>query len=181
MVAAMEPADFLAGREGCGQWLPHARGHFTDGAGTAGEAGRIVIEADSVALGRTPQERFPEQVLATADAGFVDAECSLHIVGRIDGQIVTGGETVDPARVEAALRIAVPDCAVRVLGVPDADWGEIVVAFVAGASIPADLEAGAWRERLRPFERPKKIVRLASLPLNAVGKIDGRALRAQVR
>jgi acyl-CoA synthetase (AMP-forming)/AMP-acid ligase II len=88
--------------------------------------------------------------------------------------IVTGGEKVDPARVETALAAV---ASVQVLGLADATWGERVVALVVGeASLEPALRLAA--ERLEPAARPKAYAFVAELPTDARGKPDLTAARA---
>ncbi len=65
----------------------------------------------------------------TGDVGVLDAEGRLQVAGRGDALIITGGEKVNPLEVEAALRESGLFADVVVLGVPDREWGESVVAF----------------------------------------------------
>ena len=106
--------------------------------------------------------------LRTGDCGTLD-ESGLHVEGRIADTIITGGENVSAREVEDVLRRhhAVSDAAV--VGRPDPEWGEVVVAYVVADE--ADLDA--WcRERLAPFKVPKRFVRLPELPRNAAGKVQ---------
>lgn len=114
----------------------------------------------------------------TADHGEVDDSGRLVVLGRLDDLISTGGESVPPAAVESALAShpAVRD--VVVLGVPDRDWGQRVVAVVvASATGPPDLgqlRAHAART-LGPHALPRRLVLVDEIPLLASGKPD-RAL-----
>ena len=112
--------------------------------------------------------------LPTGDAGWLDGGGRLHLHGRLDDLIVTGGENVWPAEVETALRShpAVADCAV--FGRSDATWGQRVVAAVVprDASSPPSLEAirdhvGALLGRHRA---PRELVVVEELPRTALGK-----------
>jgi O-succinylbenzoic acid--CoA ligase len=100
------------------------------------------------------------------------------ILGRADQVIITGGRKVDAARVEAALRGGATWDEVAVLGLPDSEWGEVVVAFhPAGAprTDPAAALAG-----LSTWERPRRWVAVDPWPRNAAGKVDRAALRRHV-
>ena len=123
--------------------------------------------------------------LPTGDAGRLDADGRLHVRGRLDDLIVTGGENVWPGDVEAALRShpAVADCAV--FGRPDPSWGQRVVAAVVSRdpAVPPTLEAlrdhvGALLGR---HQAPRELVLLESLPRTALGKPQraGLALHLQ--
>lgn len=165
MAAALRPEDFLAGRRGCGPALPHGRI-------TVGDDGSIVIESVSLFRGYWPAWRAAKPWL-TGDAGGFDESGSLHVRGRRDGLIISGGEKIDPQEVEAALRAAGGLGEVAVVGVPDPEWGQVVaVCFPVGAEEPDRRRVEqALDERLAKFKWPKHYVAIASWPVNAAGKI----------
>ena len=113
--------------------------------------------------------------LPTGDAGRLDGDGRLHVQGRLDDLIVTGGENVWPGDVEAALRShpSVADCAV--FGRPDPSWGQRVVAAV----IPRDRGAPPTLEVLRAHvgallgrhQAPRELLLVDSLPRTALGKV----------
>jgi len=118
--------------------------------------------------------------LPTGDAGWLDAGGRLHLHGRLDDLVVSGGENVWPGEVEAVLRSHpdVADCAV--FGRPDTTWGQRVVAAVVprDASSPPSLEAirehvGAVLGRHRA---PRELVIVESLPRTPLGKLSRGAL-----
>ncbi|MEY3607486.1 MAG: 2-succinylbenzoate--CoA ligase, partial [Verrucomicrobiota bacterium] len=165
MVAAVRPTDFLAGREELHP-LPHAE-LTVDGEG------RLRVAGASVCRGLWPAWR-DEGCWSTGDRAEPRSS-GWAILGRADQVIITGGRKVDAARVEAALRGAGVWDEVAVLGVPDPEWGEIVVAFHPAGTIrgnPADALAG-----LATWERPRRWVPVESWPRNAAGKVDRAALR----
>jgi o-succinylbenzoate---CoA ligase len=113
--------------------------------------------------------------LRTDDAGRWQAE-RLTLVGRLDDLIVTGGLKVSPAVVEAAL-LTLPGVAEAVvIGVPDAHWGQRVVAVVvtgAGSVAPTlDVVRDQVAERVGPHAAPRQLLVLGSLPLRGPGKPD---------
>ncbi|MFZ5496903.1 MAG: AMP-binding protein [Verrucomicrobiota bacterium] len=166
MIAALRPEEFLAGMRGCGALLPHVRVGF-DAEGT------ILVDGDSLFRGYYPGWREPGE-FATQDGGWLDERGHLHVSGRRDAVIVTGGEKVNPAEVEAVLRGSGELAEVVVLGVPDAEWGERVVAVYPAAAKP-DLArvAAAAARLLSPAKRPKQWVALpGEWPANVQGKID---------
>jgi malonyl-CoA/methylmalonyl-CoA synthetase len=124
----------------------------------------------------------------TADGWFhtgdvaVCEEGSYRILGRASVDIVkTGGEKVSALEVEEVLREhpAIRDCAV--VGVPDTDWGErLCAAVVAPEDSPLTLDAlRAWaRSRLAVWKIPRDLRMTRSLPRNAMGKVDKKAVRA---
>lgn len=119
--------------------------------------------------------------LRSGDLGFEDADGYIHLVGRGKDLVISGGLNVYPVEVEAVL-LEHPEVAeVAVLGLPDDDFGERVVAAVVPVPgrlpDPADLLAFA-RQRLAPYKCPKDLRRVAELPRNAMGKVQKAALRA---
>jgi O-succinylbenzoic acid--CoA ligase len=172
MVAALRPEEFLAGRRGCGSALPHARFELDADGG-------IQIAAESLFRGYYPlwREAGPWQ---TEDLGRRDEHGSLHVIGRRDAVIITGGEKVEPGEVEAALRATGQFADVAVIGMPDAAWGEAVVAcYPAGLKEP-DISAVGQHiaGQLAPHKRPKHYICLAAWPRNDQGKVNRRELAA---
>ena len=117
--------------------------------------------------------------LHTGDRGHLDEDGFLHVEGRLDDVIVTGGENVAAAEVEEAL-LAHPAVAdVAVAGRPDREWGQAVTAWVVVATDVPDRELAAHcRARLAAFKVPKAFVRVDELPRNAAGKVVRRRLTA---
>jgi len=117
-------------------------------------------------------ESFVDGWFRTGDIGELDDDGYLRIVGRSKELIISGGYNVYPREVEDVLRShpGVGDAAV--VGVPDAEWGEAVVAHVEDADGVDEAELLAWaRARLAPHKRPKRIHLVAALPRNALGKV----------
>ena len=138
--------------------------------------GEVLVRGDTVAAGALADDGW----LHTGDLGALDARGRLEIHGRKADTIVSGGENVAPAAVEAALleHPGVVDAAA--FGRADAEWGEAVVAqVVLGDSVAVDL--GALRAHcaslLAPFQVPKRIELVDSLPRGATGKLLRRELR----
>jgi len=135
-----------------------------------GRSGEILVRGPMVASGALD----PGGWLRTGDRGRLDGRGLLHVEGRLDDVIVTGGENVSAVEVEEAL-LAHPNVAdAGVVGLPDREWGEAVVAFVVpapgAAPSPGELiEHGA--RRLAPFKVPKEVRLVAALPRNAQGKL----------
>lgn len=118
--------------------------------------------------------------LHTGDAGRVDDEGTVHVDGRIDDLIITGGENVQPAEVEAALASHPSVGEAVVAGTSDGAMGSAVVAWVrlrpGPAVSAADLRAHV-RARLASFKVPRRVHLVHELPTTPLGKIDRRALR----
>jgi len=135
--------------------------------------GEILVRGPMVAPGAVADDGW----LHTGDTGATDRQGRLHVEGRIKELIVTGGEKVAPAAVEAVLTAhpAVADAGVA--GTPDPDWGEAVTAYVVERSPVSDYDLLAFcRELLAGYQVPKRVIRVASLPRNAGGKLLRNAL-----
>ena len=109
----------------------------------------------------------------TGDAGYMDEEGFIYIQDRIKDMIVSGAENIYPAEVERAIfeHPAVADSAV--VGIPDEQWGETVLAFVAlKPAHTLDLKSlqAFCRERLASFKVPSKLEIIDAIPRNASGK-----------
>ena len=118
----------------------------------------------------------------TSDLGSLDAGGRLTVRGRADDVINTGGEKVVPGEVEAVLGTIDGVKDVVVVGVPDADWGEIVTAVVVPANPAAPPDLGRLRAQVRGrlpgYAAPRRMLLAAELPMLPSGKPDRMALRA---
>ncbi len=116
---------------------------------------------------------------ATRDRGRLDAEGYLFIEGRADDTIIRGGENIAPAEIEDVL-LACPGIAeAAVIGVPDPEWGQRLVAVVVGDGDPAEIRQ--WvKDRLRSSKTPDTIVFRAELPKTDTGKLLRRTLLAEL-
>lgn len=169
MVTALRPEEFLAGERSCGEALPHARI-------TVAAEDTIRVEGESVFRGYWP-ECGGANAFVTEDLGALDARGRLHVFGRRDGVIISGGKKIHAADVEAALRASGEFEDVVVMGVPDAEWGEAVVAFFPTEGGGPDLARAA--SALAAHERPKRFVPVprAEWPRNEQGKVNRAELR----
>lgn len=151
-----------------------------------GETGEIQVRCASMMKeywrqGRETASAFTEDGwLRTGDAGFKDDAGYVYIRDRLRDMIISGGENVYPVEVENAINShpAVMDAAV--IGIPDARWGEMIVAAVV-AEPTADLTEEtliAWvRCQIARYKCPRRVLFLDSLPRNAAGKLQRRILR----
>lgn len=173
MVAALRPPEFLSGERGSGAALPHAR------VTISGE-GVVAIAGESVMRGYFPERRESRE-FQTEDLGHIDERGHLHIAGRRDAMIITGGKKVQPAEVEAALRATGLLADVAVIGLPDAEWGEAVTAYYVAevGAEPVQIATAVEASALLPYQRPKRYIAVprAQWPRNAQGKINRAALR----
>ncbi len=138
--------------------------------------GEVLVRGDTVSAAALSDDGW----LHTGDLGRIDDRGRLEIDGRKGDAIITGGENVAPAAVEAALleHPAVADAAV--FGRADAEWGEAVVAQVVlddRARVAPEVLRAHCAARLAPFEVPKHVEVVASLPRGVTGKLLRRELR----
>ncbi|HXQ79903.1 MAG TPA: AMP-binding protein [Opitutaceae bacterium] len=165
MVAALKPEQFLSGRRGCGAALPHARIDI-------GPGGIVRIAGESLFRGYFPEMRS-ERSWTTGDVGAFDRDGSLVILGRSDDLIMTGGKKVSPEEVEAALRSTGEFIDVAVIGLPDPEWGQLVVACHPVAPREPSMERlQAALSGLASFKHPRRYVGVTPWPRNAQGKIN---------
>jgi malonyl-CoA/methylmalonyl-CoA synthetase len=116
---------------------------------------------------------------ATGDLASLSDDGYFSIRGRRTELIITGGHNVYPAEVEAVLARHPSVAEVAVAGVPSAEWGESVTAFVVGAGGPPDVAAlvALATGELSSYKRPREFRVVDSLPRNALGKVIRRELR----
>ena len=162
-----------------------------DGRGVpVGETGEIIGRSPSTvtAYFQSPAksaDTFRNGWVHTGDLGSLDAEGFLFIRGRVKDMIITGGQNVHSAEVEAALLSfpGVADCAV--IGLPDELWGESVTAIVVpspNAAVDFESLRQFCRERLAGFKTPKHFhLHLAALPRTPTGKLQKYLLVEQYR
>ncbi len=146
-----------------------------------GPGGAVSIGGPTLARGlRAPSGEVAPVVgadgwLATGDLGAWTPDGRLVVHGRADDLIVTGGENVWPAAVEAALSTHPAVAEVAVAGRPDAEWGHVVVAVVvaaAGAEPPTLPELRDHvRSQLPAYAAPRRLVLVDALPRTALGKV----------
>ncbi len=111
--------------------------------------------------------------LRTNDLGRLDEDGRLQVLGRVDDIIISGGVKVPPVAVAQALARHPGVQAVEVVGVPDREWGERVVAVLVGSA-----ELGELRDLVVPRSwAPRAVVRVAALPLLDNGKVDRAAVK----
>jgi len=183
MVMALSPQRFLAGGEGCGAALPHVQLRVEPGSGA------LQIKAASLALGMLQEGELQPLPLdqgwwSSGDRAQQGPE-GWQLLGRLDGAIQSGGETVFPEQVEQRLlelarAQALPVEDLLVLPEPDPLWGERLVALVKPeAGIDAG-EAALWQSlqtlalTLPPSQRPLRWLPCPELQRSLLGKWERR-------
>ncbi|NEK59741.1 AMP-binding protein [Geodermatophilus sabuli] len=111
-----------------------------------------------------------EDRVTVGDLGRVDDDGVVWLDGRREDLVISGGVNVYPAEVEAVLDAHPGVAESAVVGMPDAEWGQRVVAAYVGTADPAEL-AGWARERLAPAKRPKSLHPVQELPRTSTGKV----------
>jgi acyl-CoA synthetase (AMP-forming)/AMP-acid ligase II len=170
-----------------GRPLPSLTVSIRDLDGTAlasGQRGEICVQGEQVSgeyLGGAGAS--PDGWFRTRDAGHVDEAGFLYVHGRLDDVIVRGGENLSPGAIEDVLLDHPAVTAAAVVGLPDTDWGERVVAAVtldANATVTEDELKEFVRSRLRSTMTPERIQIRADLPFNETGKLLRRVLRDEL-
>jgi len=158
-----------------------------------GEIGEVVVRGDVVMAGYWNQVDATAETLRggwlhTGDMGSFDDEGYLTLRDRSKDLIISGGMNIYPREVEEALLLHPGVKAVSVVGRPDPEWGETVVAFVVpaggvdGTDVPTvdDLDR-LCLDRIARYKRPKDYRFVDSLPTNNYGKVLKRELRDRLR
>jgi acyl-CoA synthetase (AMP-forming)/AMP-acid ligase II len=149
-----------------------------------GDIGEIVCRGDVVMSGywnnpRATEETLRDGWLYTGDMGSFDDRGYLTLRDRSKDVVISGGSNVYPREVEEALLEHPGVTEACVVGTPDAEWGEVVVAFVVGSAGEQDLDAHLL-DRIARFKRPKRYIYIDELPKNSYGKVLKRELRGRL-
>ena len=186
--ATLAPADALRKLGSAGQpLLPSELRIVRDGVDAPpGVVGEIVVRGPTVLRGYVNRPDATAAALRdgwlyTGDLGYRDDEGFLFVVSRRTDLIISGGENVSPAEIEAALLAHPAVAEAAALGLPDAQWGQVPAAAVVlrAGQTPAPAELIAFcRARLAGYKTPRRIEIVPALPRNAGGKVVRAELRA---
>jgi len=154
-----------------------------------GEVGEVLIAGDSVMAGywRDPEATaaaIRDGWLWTGDMGSLDADGFLTLKDRSKDLIISGGSNIYPREVEEVLLTAPGVAEVSVVGAPDPEWGEAVVAFVValpGAVVDAQQLDAHCMAHIARFKRPKRYEWVDALPKNNYGKVLKTELRTRLQ
>ncbi len=153
-----------------------------------GQVGEVQIKGAHVFKGywRQPEKTAaafsPDGWLRTGDMGMREADGYFSLKGRAKDLIITGGLNVYPPEVELALMRHPAVAACAVIGCPDKEWGEQVVAVIIpqhGARVDEAAICAFCREHLAAYKAPRRVILVDDFPRNALGKIQKAKLRAQ--
>ncbi|MFI1049913.1 class I adenylate-forming enzyme family protein [Streptomyces griseoruber] len=181
-VASDEPA--VRERLGSvGRPLPGIEVEIRDADGKtldAGATGLVFVRGEQISGEYAgAEDTVTDGWFATRDRGRLDADGYLHIEGRADDTIIRGGENIAPAEIEDVLLEHPGVREAAVLGVPDPEWGQRLVAVLVGAGDPEEIRAYA-KARLRSAKTPDTVVFRPELPRTATGKLLRRTLVAEL-
>ncbi|WP_026434897.1 AMP-binding protein [Acidovorax sp. JHL-9] len=176
--------------QSCGQALPGNQVRLLDAQGqevAAGEVGELCVRSPLVMEGYlnrpdATEEAFAGDWLHTGDMARRDADGYLYLVDRAKDMVITGGFNVYSSEVEACLALHPAVAQSAVIGVPDAKWGEAVVALVVlkpGASAGPQALMDFVHAHKGALHTPKQLWLEPALPVTPLGKIDKKALRAR--
>jgi len=189
----VRPADLVEKRaQTVGKAVGGVEIRISDGKGgflPQGEIGEVVARGGNLMNGydRLPREKQPvdeDGWLHTGDLGSFDEDGYLHLAGRIKDVIIRGGENISPSEIESALIRMKNIREAKVMGAPHPIYGESVEACVTmtdgGASFDQEALKKALRGMIARYKVPSHIFLYDSFPLNVNGKLDQRALHADM-
>ena len=191
IAAYTHPEDAARKPASTGKTAKHCEIRIVDTMGAElarGESGEILVRGANVMTeywhdAEASREVFSDDWLHTGDIGHFDEEDFLFVDGRLKDMIISGGENIYPALVENVLSECEDIDEVAVVGRPDDHWGEVVVAVVVvkeGSTVNAGKIIDFCSGRISRFSCPREVVRVDSLPRNAMGKVLKEVVRQVV-
>ena len=154
----------------------------------AGTPGEVIVRGPTVMSGywnnpEATRQTMVDGALRTGDIGLLDERGLLHLKDRSKDVIISGGTNIYPREVEEALLTHEAVEEVSVVGTPDPEWGESVVAFVvcrAGAVATGPELDALCIQTIARFKRPKRYIFVHELPKNGTGKVLKRELQKSI-
>jgi fatty-acyl-CoA synthase len=188
LTAPDDPIDQRVGS--VGRVLPHVEIKIVDPATgttmTRGDAGELCTRGSSVMLGywndpeRTRDAIDAARWMHTGDLAVMDDDGYVQIVGRIKDMIIRGGENVYPREIEEFLYTHPAVADVQVIGVPDARYGEEIMAWIQvtdGATLTTEDVVEFCRDRIAHYKIPRYVRLTDEFPMTVTGKIQKYLLR----
>jgi fatty-acyl-CoA synthase len=181
LVAIAMPRDLIEAPGTVGRPLSGIRVALLDEDGQPvppGATGRLYIGSGMVFEGYSTgeQHELRDGLMRTGDLARLDAQGRLFIEGRDDDMVVSGGENVYPQEVEDELARHPAVTEAAVIGVPDAEFGQRLRAFVVAHDVDETRLREHLRARLARYKMPREFVFLDALPRNPTGKVDRKRL-----
>jgi fatty-acyl-CoA synthase len=167
----------------------HAEIRLVDGNDrdvSQGQVGEILVRAPNVMQGywKDPDNpSFRDGWFRSGDLAYQDEEGFFHVVGRSKDMIISGGENIYPAELENVLSDCAEIAEAAVIGLEDAQWGEVAVAAVVlkrGSALDVAGVMKLFEGTLARYKHPRRVVFIESLPKNAMGKVQKFELRRAV-
>lgn len=164
MITLLESSSFLVGINGVGSCLPHAEVRLSE------KNQQVLIKSSSLCIRRGKRTFATNEWLQTPDFGKIDPSGNLIIEGRLDRLINTGGEKVDPTRIETILHSTglIENC--LVYGVSDQKWGQRVVACITPADVNLKYLKQEVKKKLLGPMMPKEWIKTDKIPMSEMGK-----------
>ncbi|MGF1486898.1 MAG: 2-succinylbenzoate--CoA ligase [Prochloraceae cyanobacterium] len=164
-VVILKPKDFLDGNNSSGKVLSHAEVNIN--------SDRIInIKSKSMCFGYYPDLSLDKEYFSTDDLGYFDRDGYLYIIGRNSQKIITGGENVFPAEVEAAILATGLVKDICVIGLPDDKWGEVVTALYVAKEKNISAEEIKQNLKISKYKMPKYWFKIEQIPRCDRGKIN---------
>ena len=151
-----------------------------------GQVGEILVRAPNVMQGywKDPDNpSFRDGWFRSGDLAHQDEEGFFYVVGRSKDMIISGGENIYPAELENVLAGCADIAEAAVIGLEDAQWGEVAVVAVArkpGSALDAAGVMKLFEGALARYKHPRRVVFIESLPKNAMGKVQKFELRRAI-
>jgi fatty-acyl-CoA synthase len=170
----------------------HSEARVVDATGRdvrRGEVGELILKGGHVCSGYWRNAEATRAAISnswfyTGDLARRDEDGYYYIVGRAKDVIISGGENIYPAEVEAVLNSHPSVASAALVGLPDPKWGETPIAAVvarAGCSLTAEEVIGFCTGRLARYKVPKRVFFVSEFPLLPSGKVFKRALREELQ
>lgn len=155
----------------------------------SGVPGDIVIKGPNVTPGYlfrpdAAKEKFLNGWFQTGDVGYLDEEGFLYVLDRRSDLIISGGENIYPAEIEAVLLTHPEVSEAGVIGVEDAEWGQVPIAFIVKkeeTNLSSETIEQFCQQQLAKYKVPKSFYFMKELPRNASKKLLRRELREWVK
>ena len=175
MITLMDSEGFLQGRQGVGTPLSHAEIRIN-------RRGHVEVKSSSLCLSRGEDKFEGDTWLKTQDVGRIDRFLNLTILGRSDQIINTGGEKVNPTKIEDILYATGLVHGCLVVGIPDEKWGERVVVYLSPLETDVQKVKDITYSQLTGAMKPKEWKVSSELPVTEMGKlkrfpqVEGKAM-----